>query len=264
MMKRAISRSVFQTAFIGSALLFVAFTHAAEGDAKSKAKAVDPKIEKKIIENLQQAHADIKVEDVSVSPISGVYQVQLTNGPTVYATADAGYFIAGDLFQVKPGQLVNVSQQAMNEQRAQALAKLDEEDMIVFSPEGETKATVTVFTDIDCGYCRKLHQEVPELNKMGIEVRYLAYPRAGVNSESHKKLATAWCAENPQETLTRFKSGESVPLKVCEDNPVAEEYNLGRQLGVTATPALVLESGELQLGYMRAPQLAARLGVSQQ
>lgn len=150
----------------------------------------------------------------------------------------------------------------MNDVRAQALATLDADDMIVFSPKGEPKATVTVFTDIDCGYCRKLHQEVPELNKMGIEVRYLGYPRAGVNSQSHKKLTTAWCAEDQRETLTRLKNGESVPLKVCDDNSVAEAYRLGQQMGVTATPALVLESGELQLGYMPAAQLAARLGVS--
>jgi thiol:disulfide interchange protein DsbC len=226
------------------------------------AEDVDPKLKNKIEKRLQQARPEFSISDVSATPIDGLYQAQIVNGPMVYVTADGEYLIAGDLFQVSAKGLVNVSEQGRNEERAAALAKVDINDMIVFSPKGKAKAHVTVFTDIDCGYCRKLHQEVPELNKMGIEVRYLAYPRAGLNSESHQKLATAWCSENPQDTLTRFKSGESVPLKVCEDNPVAMEYTLGRQIGVTATPALVLESGELQLGYMKAPQLAARLGVT--
>jgi len=228
------------------------FAHAAD---------VDPKLKKKIEERLQQARPEFSISTVAETPIEGLYQAQIVNGPMVYVTRKGDYLIAGDLFHVSEKGLVNVTEQGRNEERAAAMAKLERDDMIIFSPEGETKAHVTVFTDIDCGYCRKLHQEVPELNKMGIEVRYLAYPRAGLSSQSHKKLATAWCSENPQETLTRFKAGESIPLKVCEDNPVAMEYQLGRQLGVTATPALVLESGELQLGYMKAPQLAARLGV---
>lgn len=233
--------------------LLTQFTHA--GD-------VDPKVKKKIEERLQQARPEFEITELSTSPIKGLYQAQIANGPVVYVTEDGSYLIAGDLFQVSAKGLVNVSEQGRNDERAEALAKIDTEDMIIFSPKGEVKSRITVFTDIDCGYCRKLHQEVPELNKMGIEVRYLAYPRAGINSQSHNKLATAWCAENRQETLTRFKSGESIPIKVCDDNPVAMEYNLGRELGVTATPAIVLESGELQLGYMKAPQLAARLGVT--
>lgn len=231
---------------------------------EAKQSGIDPEVEKKIVENLQQARGGIKVSHVKVSPIPGIYQVQITNGPVVYITKDAEYFIVGDLYQVAPGRLVNVSKQARNGERAAALAKIDPEDMIIFSPEGEVKAHVTVFTDIDCGFCRKLHQEVPELNAMGIEVRYLAYPRAGIGSKSYKKWTTAWCSDNPQKTLTQLKSGASMPLEVCEGNPVAMEYKLGRSLGVTATPALVLESGELRLGYVKAPRLAAMLGVTPQ
>lgn len=238
-----------------------ALVSVAQAEEAKKAVEIDPKLEKKIVDNLEQMRSDVKVNDLTVSPIPGVYRAQIVDGPAVYVTEDAKYFIVGDLYQIAPGRMVNVSEQGRNGERMEALAKVDKDDMIVFSPKGDVKAHITVFTDIDCGYCRKLHQEVPELNKMGIEVRYMAYPRAGVNSESHNKLATAWCAENPRETLTKFKSGESVPIKVCEDNPVATQFNLGRQLGVTATPALVLETGELQLGYLPAQQLAARLGI---
>ena len=133
--------------------------------------------------------------------------------------------------------------------------------MIVFSPVGTLKGTVTVFTDVDCFYCQKLHKEVPELNRLGIKVRYLAYPRAGLDSESYRKIATAWCAENPQDAITRLKARESLPENVCSQNPVAAHFQLGQQVGVTGTPALLLDDGTLVSGYMPAQQLVERMGA---
>ena len=132
--------------------------------------------------------------------------------------------------------------------------------MIVFGPE-EAKAFVYVFTDVDCYYCQKLHQEVPALKELGVEIRYLAYPRAGVGSPSYRKIASAWCAEDPNISLTALKAGEQIPDNVCENNPVAEQYMLGGQLGVSGTPALVTESGKLLPGYMPADKLANALGL---
>ena len=246
----------------GAALVALAQGSGESADKQKASGAVDLELRQELVSKLRSARPGLQVGDVRSAPIEGMYQIQLLNGPTVYMTEKGDHLIAGDLFQVTPGRLVNVTEQARGEERRQALAKLDKDNMIVFSPEGETKAHINVFTDVDCGYCRMLHQEVPELNRMGIEVRYLAYPRAGVGSDAYKKLATAWCADNPQETLTQLKSGKSMPFKVCEDNPVAEQYTLGQQLGVTATPALVLESGELQLGYLKANELAQRLGIN--
>ena len=133
--------------------------------------------------------------------------------------------------------------------------------MLVFSPPADrVKATVTVFTDIDCGYCRKLHQEVPELNRLGIAVRYLAYPRAGLGSDSYDKAVSAWCADNPRLALTEAKLGNEIETRTCA-NPVAGHMNLGAQFGVNGTPAVFYEDGTLQNGYMPALDMAERLGL---
>ena len=118
----------------------------------------------------------------------------------------------------------------------------------------------TVFTDVDCTYCRKLHKEVPQMNKMGVEVRYLAYPRGGVGSPGYDKLVTAWCSDNRQDAITRMKRGEELAPKSC-DNPVAHEYELGHLAGLSGTPAIVLEDGSMVSGYVTADQLGKMLGI---
>ena len=110
-----------------------------------------------------------------------------------------------------------------------------------------TKATITVFTDIDCGYCRKLHQDVPELNRLGVAVRYLAFPRAGIGSDSYDKAVSVWCADDQQKALTKAKAGKDIEMKTCV-NPVAEQYGLVDAFGVTGTPAIFYEDGTLQAG----------------
>jgi thiol:disulfide interchange protein DsbC len=132
----------------------------------------------------------------------------------------------------------------------------------VFPAEGERRAFVSVFTDVDCFYCQKLHQEVPELNRRGVEVRYLAYPRAGVGSDSYRKIASAWCASDKLTAMTRLKNRETIPDNVCPGNPVADQFLLGQKVGVTGTPALVLESGQLLPGFMPADALVQRLGIN--
>ena len=119
-----------------------------------------------------------------------------------------------------------------------------------------------MFTDVTCFYCQKLHKEVPALNKRGVEVRYLAYPRAGVGSAGFNQLASAWCADNPQETLTQLKNKQSVPEKVCADNPIAAQYQLGQELGVRGTPAIVTQDGQMIPGYQSADDLMVTLGLN--
>ena len=133
----------------------------------------------------------------------------------------------------------NVTEQRRDGERLKALAKVQEKDMIIFPATGERRGYVTVFTDVSCFYCQKLHKEVPELNKRGVEVRYLAYPRSGMDTPGGRQLVTAWCAANRQDALTRLKSQLPVPENICADNPVAAQYALGQQLGVQGTPALI-------------------------
>ena len=222
--------------------------------------------DKATTEKLQKALAvpamGLTVESVSTSEIPGMYEVQFANGPLVYSTASGDYFIVGDLYSVGPEGMVNLGEQRRDGERLALIESLDPKDMIIFSPEGKTRAHITVFTDVTCFYCQKLHKEVPELNRRGVEVRYLAYPRAGVGSDGYRQLASAWCADNPQETLTRLKNRESVPENVCADNPIADQYRLGQEIGVRGTPAMVTAEGRMIPGYQSADDLMVTLGLN--
>ena len=220
------------------------------------AKSVDDQL----LEKLKKARPDFQFGEVSKTPVKGIYKSNIINGPKIYITADGNYFFAGDFFEVSDKGLVNLGEQEMEQERVVALSKMSLDDMVVFAPE-KTKAYVYVFTDVDCYYCQKLHQEMPALHELGVEVRYLAYPRAGIGSPSYRKIASAWCADNPTESLTALKNGEEIPDDVCEPNPVAEHFRVGGLLGVAGTPALVTADGKLLPGYMPADKLAKALGL---
>ncbi len=222
---------------------------------------VDASVEAEIRRNLSVPNMNLAVQSVSNSEIPGMYAVQLENGPLVYSGADGKHFIVGDLYEVQGERLVNLTERSRDGERQELIASIAEEDMIIFSPQGEPRGTVTVFTDTTCFYCQKLHQEVPELNAKGIEVRYLAYPRSGIGSESYRQLATAWCAEDPQEALTRLKNREVLDDNVCSGNPVEAQHALGGQLGVRGTPAIVTDSGRMIPGYQAADELIANIGL---
>ena len=204
----------------------------------------------------------IGIESVRPSPAPGIVEVQVINGPLLYATEDGGYFfLNGDLHQVSVSGAVNLTEERRSLARKEQLAAVSLEDMVVFSPQGETRDYIAVFTDVTCFYCQKLHREVDQLNAKGIEVRYLAFPRGGVDSEGAQKLATAWCAEDQQATLTELKAGVELPVNDCADNPIAAQYQLGQDMGVSGTPAIVTSSGLMVPGYRPADDLAALLGL---
>ena len=224
------------------------------------ALADDEKAEALIRERLIAARPDIPILDIQPAQIPGFYDVYLPAGQVLHFTADGKFFYTGDLYGVTD-ELVNLTESSRSGQRKEEIDNIDESQMVIFSPpEGRVKATVTVFTDIDCVFCRKLHNEVPELNRLGIAVRYLAYPRSGPDTPSYDKLVSAWCAENPKLALTRAKAGQDVPEATCP-NPVAAQYELGGRLGINSTPSLVYEDGTLARGYMPAADLAKALGI---
>lgn len=214
---------------------------AAEDMAKIKAE-----FERKI-EGLQ-------VEQVQPSPLPGLYQV-IASGQVLYISADGRYIFQGQLYDQTEG--VNLTEQAKAVVNTKLLSKLDDSKTIVFGPKNP-KHTITVFTDTSCGYCRKLHQEVPELNKQGVKVRYLMFPRAGLGSPEAHLLESVWCAKNRQEALTIAKSGGQVPEKTCA-NPIAEHLDLGRKLGLQGTPMMITNKGTVIGGYLEPSQLIARL-----
>ena len=164
------------------------------------------------------------------------------------------------MYEVSSEGIVNLPELARQEKRKELMAKVDATSMISFKPASGLLATVSVFTDVDCTYCRKLHREMREYHKKGIEVRYLAYPRAGIGSESYKKTVSAWCSSDPQRAITTLKRGDNIPSRTCP-NPVAAQYELGDRVGVTGTPSIVLSDGRMLPGYLSAEKLAEELGI---
>ncbi len=246
-------------------LALTALVFALTGAVVQAGEPVDEAVTAKLRKNMEVPGTGLVIESVNTSNLPGMYEVQFKDGPLVYATADGSYFLVGDLFTVGPKGYVNLAEKRREGERLAALAEVKPADMIVFpatsGPDGKgpAKSHITVFTDVTCFYCQKLHKEVPELNKRGIEVRYLAYPRGGIGSPGYRQLASAWCADDRQSTLTQLKSKKAVAENVCAGNPVAAQYELGQQLGVRGTPAIITASGKMIPGYQSADELIAVL-----
>ncbi len=194
---------------------------------------------------------------ISETPVDGLLQAQI-NSDIVYISGDGRYMVQGTLFDIDAR--VNLTDQAMADVRRGLIENIDDAREIAFTPQEEPVHSLYVFTDIDCGYCRKLHDQIDEYMEKGIEINYMAFPRAGVGSHSYDKFVSVWCAKDPQAALTLAKSGEEPEPLQC-DNPVLEQYELGQQLGVTGTPAIVTRSGDLIPGYMQPEMLRARLDI---
>lgn len=208
--------------------------------------AIEQKL-KEILPGSQNA----KIEQ---SVIPDLYQISVGT-KVLYMTADAKYVVSGNIIDIDTRQ--NLTEKATMDLRKEALAKLDEKGMIVYPAQGKAKRTLTIFSDIDCPYCKKLHHEIPELNQAGIEVRYMAYPRAGVGSVSYHKAVATWCADNPQKALDNAMLNGQVATKECKANPVQEHMKQAHLFGVNGTPNIVLDNGQMIPGYMPAKELIA-------
>lgn len=196
----------------------------------------------------------IEAKDITEAPVSGLYQVAV-GANVAYVTKDGRYIIRGDIYDAETS--ANVSEETRAKARVSMLDSVDPASMIVYKPaNGEAKHKITIFTDIDCGYCRQFHREIDKVTAMGIEVHYLFFPRTGPNTESWTKADQVWCAGNHNAALTRAKLGGEIPeAKACQ-TPVESHYALGQRIGVRGTPAIFSEAGELIGGYLPPAQLA--------
>ena len=197
----------------------------------------------------------VKAEDLHATPIPGIYEL-LRGADAAYVSPDGKYAIIGDLYET--GTNKDLTENRRRDQRLKMLAAIPETQMVVFGPQ-TVKHTITVFTDMDCAYCRKLHSQISDYNKLGIKVRYIAYPRTGPNTASWSKAEQVWCAADPKTALTEAKLGKSLPDKICPNNPVAKEYELGQQFNLQGTPTLILGNGEMVSGYLAPPDLVQAL-----
>ncbi len=223
--------------------LFISFSALAEGE-----------LDAELSKALSRLLPDVEIDNISPTPISGLYQVVI-GSDIVYMSRDGKYVIKGEILDLEERR--NLTEDVRAGARVSILDDIKKDDYIEFSSENMQDA-IYVFTDVDCGYCRKLHLDVPELNSLGVSVRYLAYPRAGVDSAAGHEMSNVWCAKDRQKALTAAKNREPVEAKPCDD-PVAEQYALGQKLGVRGTPAIYLQNGRMLPGYMPPDDIVKQL-----
>ncbi|MGZ4956673.1 MAG: DsbC family protein [Methylobacter sp.] len=210
--------------------------------------------ENAIRQALTKSMPSIKVGAIKPSEISGLYEVTV-GGNIFYASDDGKYLIQGHLVDI--AARTDLTEEKLGGARKQALEKLGLDKMIVFKPK-ESRYTVSIFTDIDCGYCRKLHSEIDQYMAQGITIQYLFFPRAGKGSDSYNKAVSVWCADDRKAALTAAKKGDTPPAKTCA-NPVDEHMQLAEDFEVKGTPMIVTEKGNIFPGYLPAKQLAEAL-----
>lgn len=202
--------------------------------------------------------SNVKVIEANPTPVAGVIELMIDGGrgsEIIYISEDGNYIINGTIFDIE--NRVDLTDQKKSVIRKDMLKDFDKSQRIDFFPENMVHH-ITVFTDIDCGYCRKLHAEMPEYNELGIGISYLFFPRAGLQSGSFDKAVNVWCSKDQQEAMTMAKAGEPVDPQKC-DNPIEAQYKAGISAGVSGTPALVLDNGMLMPGYLPPVQLKQRL-----
>jgi thiol:disulfide interchange protein DsbC len=201
------------------------------------------------------ALAGVKPENVQTTPVAGIFEV-LRGSDILYMTRDGQYAFTGDLYQV--ASRANLTEVHKSEMRRKLIEAVPESRMVVFSPP-QPKYTVTVFTDVDCGYCRALHRQIADYNRLGVRVRYVFYPRTGPDTESWHKAEQVWCSADRKAALTRAKLGEALDAPVCANTPVAQEYELGKAIGLEGTPGIVAANGTMVGGYLPPDVLVEHL-----
>lgn len=197
---------------------------------------------------------NVSIEHIGPAPIAGLREVVIA-GRVYYATTDGKYFVQGAIQDI--GAKVNLTEASEAKIHGAELAKIADDQRIVF-PAAHEKYRVTVFTDTDCGYCRKFHSQIADYNARGITVQYLFFPRAGLQSDTYKTMVDVWCSDNRQQSLTDAKLGEALPPKSCT-NPVARDFELGQRVGVTGTPSIFAPDGRQLGGYLPPDELVQAL-----
>lgn len=229
---------------VGAIVLFVWLQQAWADEAKDR-----------IVAQLSQRIPGLTTDSIHESPVPGIYEV-VTGTRVIYVSADANFAILGDMVDLK--QQTNISENRRAVMVGEYLERVGQDEMLVIGPD-DAKRHVTVFTDVDCPYCSRFHLDVPKLNEVGIEVRYLMFPRTGIGSRSYDRAVSVWCADDPIKAIGIAKAGGEVDPRTCT-NPVTAHYNLGQEIGIRGTPTIILDSGRSLPGYVPPATIIANLG----
>jgi thiol:disulfide interchange protein DsbC len=201
-----------------------------------------------------KVNPQVQIDQISSSALPG-FQEAIIGGQVVYVSDDGRYLLQGAAYDIEHKR--NLAEETMAKVRHRLMASMPVSQRIVFAPPNP-KYTVTVFTDVECGYCRKLHSQIADYNREGIAVEYVAFPRMGLGSDDYRKMVAVWCAADPRRALTDAKNDRPVPYRNCK-NPVAMQYSLGQKMGLTGTPMILAEDGTQLGGYIPPDQLRQAL-----
>lgn len=227
--------------------------------ASSGVTPASAEITERITNGLAETLPGISVSSVSETGIPGVYEL-LTDGQIYYVDESAKYVIDGNLIELSTR--ANLTDARLGGVHVGLIESIGEENMLIYEPEEPSNRSITVFTDISCGYCRRLHAELDTLLEQGVRVRYVLFPRSGLGSQAHKDLESVWCADNPQEAMTNAKAGGQIEAKTC-DNPIEQHVALAERVGLRGTPLIYTDSGEKVPGYREASALVSMVNSSE-
>ena len=247
-MKRLVFTDGALRVVLGLSLAFFSYAVKAEGPS--------PEIRAVIEQKIAAMAPGLTVNEIAPAPIENLLEVTL-GSRVVYFTADGKHLLLGEILDADTGQ--NLTEVRRAELTAEKLKIYDNDQMIVIGPENPTRY-VTVFTDVDCPYCAKFHRDVPALNEAGVQVRYLLFPRSGLQGRSYERAVGVWCADDRIESVGIAKAGGEVEYRDCQ-NPVEGHYTLGQDVGIRGTPAIILDDGRMIAGYIPPEQLLAQLGI---
>lgn len=251
------SRIQFSLGLMLAILLFQGGIAQAQNNSDASLDALRSRLSQSL-----EAASQNQLQIISLTPsaMENIVEVEISTGEILYSDIKGEFLFAGDMFRAGPTGLVNLSSKTRQVRTQKKIAAIPVKEMIVFTPE-KIKATITVFTDVDCTYCRALHRDMDKMMDLGIQVRYIAYPRGGEEAGSYQKMISVWCSDDRHKTLTQAKNGQNLPERDC-DNPVLAHYELGNELGISGTPALVLPDGQIVPGYVDPPRLAVMLSIA--
>ena len=230
-------------------------TRAPAATATGAAPEVEPgTADERALAAIRSLNAKVQIDHIAAAPLPGFREV-IVGGQVIYVSDDGRYLLQGALFDVR--QKKDLSQSGLAEVRRDLLKTIPASDRIIFAP-ADPEYTVTVFTDVECGYCRKLHEDIAEYNRLGIAIEYVAFPRMGLGSDDFRKMVSVWCAPDRRKALTDAKTDRAVPTRNCT-NPVTMHYDIGQRVGLTGTPMIITAEGVQMPGYMPPDALRAAL-----
>jgi thiol:disulfide interchange protein DsbC len=201
---------------------------------------------------------DASIESIEPSSLKGIYKVYYGDLQPIYVSEDGSFFIYGDMYKIGASNITNITKEEIKGRRSDILNSIPSNELITFKSSNEL-FSITVFTDVDCGYCRKLHSQIDEYNQAGITIKYAAFPRSGIGTQTFTKMVGAWCSKDPKQAMTDLKNDKKMNLEFCDEQPIARHYIIGQKLGINGTPAIITPDGDLIPGYVSPEELLLQI-----